>query len=311
MIGRDRDKGESSASGSQSWRELAGPSRRRVNSPLARKRRAQHFLKLIGGLVALVVLIGGIFFGLQRVEQADEAIQLRPPSKPIERILFDTDGVLPDGWLSSVLGLKVGMSLMDADIHGLKARLEGEGQVESASVERVFPNALRVKITERSPIMRLAVTGADGKPRQRIVAIDGTIYDGIGYGRTFMASLPFVHPYLHSNGKYTPMLGIDRVGELLNLARQSQPKMFSTWELISLKHYSGSVDLPGQIIEVRSKLVPRILFSPSMDFSRQLDRLVYILRFVKEKGNPSIERIDLSLPRSAAVQFSSDRVNIF
>ncbi|MGB0415981.1 MAG: cell division protein FtsQ/DivIB [Coraliomargarita sp.] len=311
MIGRGRDKGESSASGAQSWRELAGPSRRKLNSPLARKRRMQHVIKLLGGVVLVVALICGGYLGIKQLGEREESIQIRPPSKPISKILFDTDGVLPDGWLSSVVDLQPGMSLMDADIHSLKARLEMEGQVESASVERVFPSALRINITERSPVMRLAVAMADGRARQRIVAMDGSVYDGIGYSRAAMNSLPFVQPYQHSNGSYTPMLGIERVGELLNMTRQSQPVLFSTWQVVSLEHYSGDLDMAGQIIEVRSKLVPRILFSASMDFGRQLDRLEYILRYVKQQGNPSMERIDLSLRGSAAVQFSSDRVNIF
>lgn len=200
---------------------------------------------------------------------------------------------------------------MDADIHSLKARLELEGQVASASVERVFPNALRINITERSPVLRMAVATADGGARQRIVSVDGVVYDGIGYTKAAMSGLPYVQPFQHSNGSYTPMLGIGQVAELLSLTRQTQPDLFRTWQVVSLEHYSGDLEMPGQIIEVRSKLVPRILFSATMDFGRQLDRLVYILQYVKQHGNPSMERIDLSLRGSAAVQFTSDLVNIF
>ena len=199
---------------------------------------------------------------------------------------------------------------MDADIHRLKARL-CRGQAAFASVERVFPNALRIQVTERSPVLRMAVATENGGMRQRIIARDGTVYDGIGYSKGVMSRLPFVQPYQHSNGRYTPMLGIERVADLLNIARQSQPQLFSSWQVVSLEHYSGDPAMPGQIIEVRSKLVPRILFGAGMDFGRQLDRLAYILRYVQTQGNPSMERIDLSLRGSAAVQFSSERVNIF
>ena len=57
--------------------------------------------------------------------------------------------------------------------------------------------------------------------------------------------------------------------------------------------------------------VPRIIFGSSADYGRQLDRLGYILEYVRNQGNPSIERIDLSLRGSAAVQFSSGRVGTF
>ena len=82
------------------------------------------------------------------------------------------------------------------------------------------------------------------------------------------------------------------------------------WEVVSLEHYSGDSRLPGEVIELRTKLIPRILFGANKDFALQLNRLDYILGKVKASGNPSIERIDLSLRGLAAVQFSSKQVNI-
>ncbi len=93
--------------------------------------------------------------------------------------------------------------------------------------------------------------------------------------------------------------------------RSTEPKLFRTWQVVSLQHYSGDLDLPGQVIEVRSTIVPRIIFSASAGYRRQLDRLAYILEYVRNQGNPSIERIDLSLRGSAAVQFSSGRIGTF
>jgi hypothetical protein len=137
------------------------------------------------------------------------------------------------------------------------------------------------------------------------------VYDGIGYPKATLKNLPFVQPYRRVDGSYFPMHGIEHVAELLELVRSSEPNLFRTWQVVSLEHYSGDLDLPGQVIEVRSTIVPRIIFSASGDYSRQLDRLAYILEYVKNQGNPSLERIDLSLRGSAAVQFSSGRVGTF
>jgi len=311
MIGNGKEKGDTSANGDQSWRELAGPSRSRVNSPQARKRRQKRWLKLLSMLAVAAVVLGGILWGGWLLSQQRETIQIAPPSKPIERVLFDTDGVLPDAWLGATVDLRPGMSMMQADIHGLKQALESEAQVKSASVERVFPSDLRIVIAERQPAMRLAIETADGSRRQRIVARDGTVYDGIGYPKATLKNLPFVQPYQNVDGSFFPLRGIERVSELLELVRNHEPKVFRTWQVVSLEHYSGDLKLPGQVIEVRSAIVPRILFSASADFARQLDRLTYILEYVKNQGNPSIERIDLSLRGSAAVQFSSGRVGSY
>jgi hypothetical protein len=145
----------------------------------------------------------------------------------------------------------------------------------------------------------------------RLVARDGVVYDGLGYPKATLKNLPFVQPYQHPGGRFFPMRGIERVAELLELARAAEPQFFRTWKVVSLEYYSGDLSLPGQVIEVRTTMVPRIIFSASADYSRQLDRLKYILKYVQNQGNPSIERIDLSLRGSAAVQFSSGRVGTF
>lgn len=308
MIGDGKEKGGTSANGEQSWRELAGPRRSRVNSPQARKRRHKRWFKLFSMLALTALVVGGIARAGWLLNQRDEALQITPPSRPIERILFDTDGVLPDAWLSRTIDLRPGMSMMQVDIRHLKQALEAEAQVKSASVERVFPSDLRIVITEHQPVMRLAIATADGQRRQRIVARDGTVYDGVGYPRASLKNLPYVQPYQHPDGSFFPLRGIERVAELLDQTRNDDPQLFASWQVISLEHYSGDLKLPGQVIEVRSTMVPRILFSAATDFARQLDRLAYILEYVRNQGNPSLQRIDLSLRESAAVQFSNGPV---
>ncbi len=311
MIGNRRQKGSTSADGEQSWRELAGPRRSRVNSPQARKRRHTKWLKFSLGLFVVVTIVGSLLSLGIAFKGQEEAIVTTPTSRTIERILFDTDGVLPNTWLSKTVDLRPGMSMMEADIHSLKAALEADVQVKSAAVERVFPSDLRIRVSERQPAFRLAVADANGHRRMRLVARDGVVYDGLGYPKATLKNLPFVQPYQHSGGRFFPMRGIERVAELLELARAAEPQFFRTWKVVSLEYYSGDLSLPGQVIEVRTTMVPRIIFSASADYSSQLDRLNYILKYVKNQGNPSIERIDLSLRGSAAVQFSSGRVGTF
>lgn len=311
MRGMGKDKGGTAASGQQSWRELAGPRRQRINSPQARKRRQTRLLKFVGVFTALLAMSALALWGFLQLKDREETIQIKAPSKPIERILFDTNGLLPDSWLGTVVSLKSGMTMMEADIHGLKAKLEAQGQVKSATVERVFPADLRIVVEERIPVLRLATADSQGKRRIRIVGEDGVVYDGVGYPQNTLRHLPFVQPYRHSDGSYFPMLGIERVAVLLNVARQEYPELSRDWQVVSLSHYSGDLDLPGQVIEVRSVMVPRIIFSASSDFGQQLDRLKYIMEFVAQRGNPSMERIDLSLNGAAAVQFTNGKVGNF
>lgn len=312
MIGGKKNKGSTSASGSQSWRELAGePRRKRVNSPQAKKRRQAKLLKLAAAVLILAGLIALGFWIRSVIENRDEPIQISTPSREIEQIIFETDGVLPDRWLGGVIRLEKGTTMMEVDIHAMKQSLEDEPQVISAAVERVFPRSLKISVKEHEPVLRIAVQGPEGKPVLRIVGRDGTIYKGIGYSKASLASLPFLEPYRHSNGRIQPLRGIEQVARLLTAARQKQPDFYRSWKVVSLKNFSGNPTYAGEVIEVRSSYVPRIIFGASSNFGQQLDRLEVILEYVRGRGNPSMDRIDLSLRGSAAVQFSSGRISSF
>lgn len=312
MIGGGKHKGSTSAGGEQSWRALAGSRKSaRINSPQARKRRQTQLLKLMLGLFIMFVLIGAVVWSVVALKQREEPIQISTPSKPVERVLFDTDGVLPDRWLGSVIELRRGMTLMEIDIHQMKQDLESSGQVASASVERDFPDALKIKVKERIPALRIRVAGADGQAVDRIVARDGTLYEGVGYPKATLSKLPFVVPYQYPEGGIKPILGIETVAQLLDVTRRTQPDFYKTWQIVNLKHYTGDPELPGQIIEVKTSMVPRIIFGANSDFAQQLDRLGVIMNYVQSRGNPAVKRIDLSLQGSAAVQFESGRISTF
>ncbi len=311
MIGRGRAKGSSSATGAQSWHELAGPRRRRVNSPQARRRRLARGLKVAALLILVLVLGLGVFFAYRAIRAREQPIQIQAPSRPVEQLLFETDGVLPDRWLSDVVEMRKGMTMMEVDIRAIKTRIEAQPQVKSVAVERIFPNSLKIRVEEEEPTLRMAVVGRDGVTEQRIVSRSGKLYKGVGYPKATLARLPFVQPFQYPDGSVQPMMGIDRVAELLTVARSMQPDFYRTWRVVSLEHFSGNSSIPGEVIEVRTSRYGTIVFNGWGDFGRQLDRLTVIFNYLAERGDPSVKRIDLSLRDSAAVQFSSGRISSF
>lgn len=312
MIGGGKHKGSTSARGDQSWRSLAGGSKTTgVKSTQARKRRQRQMFKLCGLVLGLAAILGALVWGIITFQNREEPIQLATPSQPVKKILFHTDGVLPDQWLDSAIDLRSGMTLMEVDIHEMKRLLESQGQVKTAAVEREFPDALKIVLKERIPVLRMKVAGADDRPELRIVARDGTIYKGEGYSTDRLSELPYVVPYRYPGGGVQPMRGIDKVADLIDVARRTQPAFFKTWRSVNLKYYSGDPDLAGQVIEVKSSTVPRLIFGTRVDFAQQLERLAVILNYVQSRGNPAIKRIDLSLQDSAAVQFESGRISTF
>lgn len=312
MIGERKHKGSTSAGGEQSWRALAGGRKStRIKSPQARRRRKVQIAKLVGAFLICVAVMALITWAVIAFKNREEPIQIATPSNPVEKIIFDTNGVLPSRWLGTVIELRRDTTMMEVDIYEMKAQLEAHGQVKSATVERQFPNALKINIQEHEPVLRMRVMGKDGQPELRIVSREGTIYKGVGYPKATLRKLPYVSPYQYPGGGIQPMRGIGKVAELLEDARRTQPDFYKTWQLVLLEHYSGDPDLPGQVIEVRTSMVPRIIFGFNTDFAQQLDRLGVILNYVQSRGNPALKRIDLSLPGSAAVQFESGRISTF
>ena len=312
MIGGSKNKGSSSAGENQTWRGLDGGSKRtRINSSQSRKRRQVQAFKLLGVFLVAVLFISAVVWAIVALNEREEPIQITTPSKPVEKILFDTNGVLPASWLGTVVELRRDTAMMEIDIHTMKQQLEAHGQVKSASIERQFPNALKIDLKEHEPVLRMRVMGVNGRAEVRIISREGTIYKGIGYPSATLNRLPYVLPYQHSEGGILPMRGIGQVAELLEETRRKQSNFYKTWKLVSLKHYSGDPEFPGQVIEVRTSMVPRIIFGFNTSFAQQLDRLAVILNYVQSRGNPAIKRIDLTLPKDAAVQFESGRISTF
>ena len=98
MIGRDRQKGDTSAQGAQSWRELAGSRRARVNSRVARKRRWLPLIRRLGGVLLLLLIAGGLFKLVRMLDQGTREAVVAVTVKPIQAIRFHTDGVLTEDW---------------------------------------------------------------------------------------------------------------------------------------------------------------------------------------------------------------------
>lgn len=315
-----RQKGATSASGEQSWHSLTGSkTRTKPFTPEAKKKRLRKLLKICAITFVVAVLFAVLLAALRSAAARSQASRIAPPSRPIERILYATDGVLPNEWLSSMVQLKRGTRLAEADIHLIKTKLEAVEQVYAATVERVFPDALRIEIEEQYPIMRLVIMGPDQRRQLRIVSRNGTIYSGVGYTKSALLKLPFLSPYFDSQGQYKPLRGIEHVAQLLESCQREYPEEYRQWQVISLEDYTGNLDLPGERIEVRAAqrlaenaapLKTRLVFSATTDFKTQLDRLRHI-REVGASLKDHLMSADLSLRDAAAVQFQSGRTSLY
>lgn len=297
---REYEPGE----GQHGWRGLQSPNGRkgkRVGTRSLWRKCLRPALFLL--LIAVLMTIGVLLFN--RGEWAEKPLA----GEPIRAIMFDTDGVLDERWVSQTLQLRSGTRLSEIDHFQLRDRLEAEGQVRRATVERLFPATLRIRIEEHVPLFRIALEKeGEARPQVWLVADDGTLYRGLRYPRGTLESLPWLIPHRHPDGSILPMNGIPRVAELIRVAKGQNPQLYRSWQVVSLEHYSGQPNFPGEIIEIRSARIPRLILSAHEDFAKQLNRLDALTEIIRARGDPSIERIDLSLRDSAAVRFTSERL---
>ena len=213
----------------------------------------------------------------------------------VKRVLFDTNGVLDEAWLSDVIQINRNMQLMDINIFELKHSLESYDQVLEAKVVRIFPDALRVELTEEIPMFKLKMQSSEGVNFLQCVGRTGVVYDGMGYTKAYLEQLPYLIPYRHLNQKYLPINGLDYVAPLINLLEEEGLTKRIRLHSISLENFSGDTEFPGQIIELKSDLIPRILFGAYHDYPEQVAHLNYILSYINGSGNPEVKRVDLSL----------------
>jgi hypothetical protein len=299
--------------GDQSWHNLrdANVQSSRITTFASVYRRIRPFIKWAFFFLSFIA----VFFFLKDFVFQGIASEKDTVSKNsedyVKKVLFYTDGVLDEAWLSGVIQINRNMQLMDINIFEMKHSLERFDQVLEAEVIRVFPDALRVELKEEVPIFKLKMQTSEGVDFLRCVGESGLVYEGVGYSETVINELPYLIPYRHSNQKYLPINGLEHVSPLINLLKEEGLIERLRLQSISLENFSGDSEFPGQIIEVNSDLIPRILFSAYKDYPRQIARLNYILSYINGSGNPEVERVDLSLRDSAAVEFKEGKNNLF
>lgn len=79
------------------------------------------------------------------------------PAFAIQAIEVQTDGVLAVDEIRRWTGVRPGANLLGLDLARVKRDLELVSLIESASVERILPRTLRIRVTEREPIAQINV----------------------------------------------------------------------------------------------------------------------------------------------------------
>lgn len=308
-------RGLTSVEGEQSWHTLKKKpgTRGGVQTKPGRKRRRVRLLRQLVMFAVIAVVLGALAVYVHSVNSNNGGALDAAYSKPISSVNYKTNGVLNLQWIGDVIQVSIGTRLVDVDIHGIKSKLEAFGQVSKATIKRQLPDVLSITIIEREPVLRFVTQDATGKKHLHLVDRTGSIYDGIGYRRKDLSKLPYLSPYLSNKGNYSPLLGLETVADLLKKCEDSYPEEYARWWEVILHNYKGNPDLPGEVIEIKTKggaEGTRLIFGASQDLGLQLDRLNHIQAVAAGLGDALVS-VDLSLKDAAAVKFKSGRNKLY
>jgi cell division protein FtsQ len=285
----------------RSWRSIRQDVSAPAKSGRGLRRQVLGWLR-VGTITVGLASLGWGLYELAHSWRSDRAaLASAVHSAPVREIALITDGVLTKTWVAGVLALPRGASLMALDLAALRDKLLAHGQVRVAVLTRNFPDTLVVTLQERSPVARVQAADGTGLPRQLLVAKDGIAYEGIGYDKPLVASLPWLDGVrlVKSGNGYAPIPGMSDVSALLSTAQLQAPHLYRGWLIVSLARLEEADE-----IVVKAQDVPRIVFSRKRDYYKQIAQLDYVVDAAHGLPVPELQSVNLTLDGQVPVRLS-------
>ena len=114
--------------------------------------------------IACAVIFGTVF-GLYLIwrtgELALDKFVYENPDFAIQNVEVHTDGVIAPEQLRRWSGVRIGSNLIALDLAAVKRNLELVSAIDSVSIERVLPQTLKIRVTERTPVAQVNVPRTD------------------------------------------------------------------------------------------------------------------------------------------------------
>lgn len=260
-----------------------------------RKARSRLLGMVLG--ISFAVLVAGILtwrggkFLLDHFFYKNEAFAVR-------QIDVQTDGVLSADTICKWAEVKQGINLLAVDLMRVKRDLETQPCVQFVAVERVLPNTLKLRVSEREPIAQTSVMQprADGTYEPVVYYFDPEGYAMKPLDPKLLAQQPAV-PY----ERLPILLGIEpdkiQLGKKVDL-----PQVDAALQLLDQFERSPMVGVAElqrvnvaapEVLVVTTSQGAEVTFSLNK-FDTQFRRWRQIYDYFQKKGN-AIAKIDLSV----------------
>jgi hypothetical protein len=284
----------------RSWREIPQQVRPRAMSREGRRRLAMGGFRFALGAVAIGLVGWGAWEVSSVLRENPAGMPAAAKSERIRNLILVTDGVLDKTWLARTLALPGDATLMGLDLISLRSRVLADAQVSAASVIRNFPDTLTVRISERSPVVRLMAQSASEPPRMFLVSRDGVTFEGTGFDPAMVATLPWIEGVrlVRRGPSFEPIENMAAVADLLASAKLEAETLYGTWRVISLARLASD-----GLIEVHSRDGMKVTFGTNEDYLRQIARLDLINS--RTDATHPLSEVNLSLGAQVPVAYGT------
>lgn len=294
------------------WNQLDVKARGRKRRRPPRHRNTGRWIKFAAIAVTLVSLsLGGRWLYLQSVVENTEF--------KVQKLVIFTDGALTPKHLAEVAGVKAGTNMLSLDLEKIRESLEVLPLVESATIERMFPSDLEIRITERRPVAWLACAEEGVLP---YTAETGVLLSDDGVALKCDVVVPKFErlPVISVNAM--PAADTDKAGGLTEEpALRNLPAALELLEKsrTKLAHFSGFSEKNTELLEIVEIQLHRaysltciynqdfrVTFAPT-ELDRQLQDLEWILNETTSAGR-RLSTVNTMMSRNIPVTFHDTTV---
>ncbi len=265
------------------------------------------FVVSVLAIVAVLVILRGGKMGMNHFFYEN-------PSYSLTQIIIETDGVLNPSQLQEWAGVARGDNLLALDFAEIKSNFDLIPWIRSTELERVFPNKLRIKITERQPIAKTVYFTR----RDKSFLYDKKIYyiDKEGFVLTGFENLHDLSLANYDRAAMPTITGLDRsslqIGKRINSENvQAALELVSVFRLTGMYRVDqiDKIDIKNsRCLVVTTRKGSQIQMAPD-HFEKQLSRWRAVQQFANRHSGISIASLDLSLKNNCPVRWNVSKSN--
>jgi cell division protein FtsQ len=285
----------------RTWREIPQQVRPRAMSREGRRRLAMGVVRAVAGILVFGLVSWGAWEMVAVFRDDPDGVPGADKADRVRSLVLVTDGVLDRNWLARTLAIPANATLMGLDLGQLRAKVLADAQVSAADIVRNFPDRLTVRISERSPVVRMMAQSGVGPPEMLFVSRDGVAFAGTGFDPAMVATLPWIDGVrlVRSGGAFAPIDGMRPVSDLLACAKLEAEELYRSWQVISLARLASDGE-----IEVHTREGLKVVFGTREDYLLQVARLDLLVADSTDPTRP-LREVNLALGAQVPVSYGS------